>query len=85
MTIELPQEILPLFPKRDKALSGRVKELTIVELFREGKLSSGKAAEILGMKRREFIAHLSRQGIPYYDMDKDELARDVSVALRQAK
>ncbi|MFQ5455631.1 MAG: UPF0175 family protein [Nitrospirota bacterium] len=53
------------------------KELTTLELYREGEISSGKAAELLDMERFEFIRHASRLGIPFLDLTEEELERDI--------
>jgi predicted HTH domain antitoxin len=54
----------------------------IPELYRLGKFSSGKAAEYLDMERFEFIKYASRLGIPFIDMDMEELLTDFHRAHR---
>ncbi|HEY5871279.1 MAG TPA: UPF0175 family protein [Candidatus Tectomicrobia bacterium] len=49
-----------------------VKEYVVIELYRRGLLSSGKAAELLGMNRVAFIHYTGRLGIPFFRMTKDE-------------
>ena len=83
--IKMPTDIIPIFTKKEEELANKIKELAVIELFREGKISSGKAADILGMQRFEFIRYISRQGIPYFDMDKEELERDIFVARGKAR
>ena len=83
--IKMPTDIIPIFTKKEEELANKIKELAVIELFREGKISSGKAADILGMQRFEFIRYISRQGIPYFDMDKEELERDIFVAMGKAR
>jgi predicted HTH domain antitoxin len=56
----------------NQPLRRSVRELIVLELYRRGTLSSGKAAELLGMSRREFIHHASDLGIPYFAMTEDE-------------
>jgi predicted HTH domain antitoxin len=80
ITIELPSEIVPLVAARKKDVPSRILEYLLLELYRLGELSSGKAAQCLGMERFEFIRFASRQGIPYIDMDRDELIADVEHA-----
>jgi predicted HTH domain antitoxin len=58
--------------------AGILKEAATLELYREGKLSSGKAAELLGMERFEFIRYAGMQGIPYIRMTQDELKEEVA-------
>lgn len=80
ITIELPSEILSLVAARKKDIPSRILEYLILELYRLGEISSGKAAQCLGMERFEFVRFASPQGIPYVDMDMDELIADVEHA-----
>jgi len=57
-----------------------VREITVLELYRRREISSGKAAELLGMPRLEFIHYASRIGIPFFDLDEIELAEEVQQA-----
>jgi hypothetical protein len=38
---------------------------------------SGRAAQLLGKDREECIRHASQQGIPYSQLDSDELQREL--------
>ena len=40
-------------------------------------MSSGRAAQLLGTEREEFIRYASEQGIPYFQIDSDELRREL--------
>jgi predicted HTH domain antitoxin len=51
-------------------------EFVVLELYRRGSISSGKAAELLGMSRWHFIHHASDLGIPLFDMSEDEWAAE---------
>jgi predicted HTH domain antitoxin len=51
--------------------------LTVLELYRQGKISSGKAAELVGMPRIAFIQHASALGIPFFDMTEEEWRAEV--------
>lgn len=78
--IKLSSNIVPLIAKRRKEVPRKIKEIIALELFREGKISSGKAAKILGIKRLQFISLLSQLGIPYFSQDKEELLKEFSQA-----
>ncbi len=60
-----------------RPLEDVVPELIVLELYRRGHLSSGKAAELLNMERSEFIRYASRLGLPYFDMTETEWAAEV--------
>ncbi len=74
--IELRSDVTPLISKTKREVSQRIKEMVAIELFREGKISTGKAAQILGMKRFDFISLLSHLEIPYFAQDKEELSKE---------
>lgn len=51
--------------------------LAALALFRSQRVSSGRAAEIVGCSKAEFIDVLDRHGIPYFTETPDELAEQV--------
>jgi predicted HTH domain antitoxin len=52
----------------------------VLELFQEGKISAGKAAEVLGLSKAQFIELLNDRNLPYLDADLKELEREVAAA-----
>ena len=50
-----------------------IKEFSVLGLYLEQRISAGKAAELLGVRKREFIRLLSRRRIPYFDCTDEEL------------
>ncbi len=46
--------------------------MIVLELYRRGAISSGKAGELLEMPRLDFIRHASDLGIPAIDMTTEE-------------
>ena len=85
ITITIPSEILPIVAKRRRDIPARVLEYLILELYRLGEISSGKAAQLLDMERMEFVKFASRLGIPFIDMDKEELGEDYKHAHKAVK
>lgn len=77
VSIVLDEKFLSFVAKKKKDIPQRLKELSILELYRRKEISSGKAADLLGMQRFEFVRYASRLGIPFFDMSKEELERDL--------
>ena len=82
ISVTLDEKFLSFVAKKRKDIPERLKELSILELYRRKEISSGKAAELLGMERFEFVRYASRLGIPFFDMSKEELERDLEAAKR---
>jgi predicted HTH domain antitoxin len=71
VTCDLPPELMALLRELGEP-APVVKECVVIELYRRGLLSSGKAAELLGMNREAFIHYTGRLGIPFLRMTGDE-------------
>ena len=75
--IELDQDVVALLEDLRRPAKAAARELIVLELYREGTLSSGRGAELLGVSRAEFIRHASARGIPYFQLRGDELQREI--------
>ena len=74
--LELDQEIAVLLQGSNQPIPQVASELIVLELYRRGTISSGKAAQLLDMSRFEFIRHASRLGIPFFDLTDEEWAAE---------
>ncbi len=81
ITVELERDLVNLFHDVQGRPEDKLTEYLVLELYRRHEISSGKAAEWLGMQRVEFIRYASRQGIPYLDLDESELDDEIRAAL----
>jgi len=61
VSVEVPAEVARILKARD--LSKAVRELVALELYREGLVSLGKAAEIAGLSLWEMMELMARKGI----------------------
>jgi predicted HTH domain antitoxin len=78
VALELDSDLAEVLrPLADRPLNSFVKELTVLELYRRRLISGGKAAELLEMKRFEFVRYASRLGIPFLDMSPDEMEAEL--------
>jgi len=72
ISIDLEEDLVALLHQSNQPVDRTARELIVLELYRRGTISSGKAAQLLGMSRLEFIQYASRLGIPYFTMTEDE-------------
>jgi predicted HTH domain antitoxin len=70
--LELEEDLASLLSQTNQPVQQAAREMIVLELYRRGTVSSGKAAQLLGMTRWQFIFHASRLGIPFFDMTPDE-------------
>lgn len=75
--VEIGQDLVDLLEELHRPVKAAARELIVLELYRQGEVSSGRAAELLGMQRGEFIRYASARGIPYLQIDGEELRREV--------
>jgi len=75
--LEIPEETLISLKTDAETLGQDLKMLGAVKLFELGKLSSGRAAELAGMTRVEFLLALRHFKVSPFQMTKEELRQDV--------
>src|SRR5437660_6098247 len=66
----------------EEEIRREVPVLLVLKRFRQGVISSGKAARVLGLSRREFLDLLARERVPLYDPSDEELAEEYKTAER---
>jgi len=76
VTISIPQDLARILGVRVKELPRIVKLYLVTELYREGKVSLGKAAEIAEISKWEMMEVLASKGIPL-QYDEEDLKEDV--------
>ena len=74
--VEIPDDLEVILKIDKKDIPKAVKLYLAIELYREGKISLGKASEIAGISKEEMMKVLSRKGIPI-NYDIDDLKEDI--------
>ncbi len=72
ISIDLDEKLVALLRQSNQPVQQAAQELIVLELYRQQIISSGKAAELLGMERLQFIQYSGRLGIPFFDMSAEE-------------
>ena len=78
--VELDQDLVAVLEELHRPVKEAARELIVLELYRQGELSSGKAAQLLGLEREDFIRQASAQGIPYFQLRGDDLRRELDAS-----
>ena len=69
-TVVLDDELATLL-EQEKPLDQAAREALVMDLFRRGKISTGKACELLSLDRLTFARRAAELGIPYFQMTKE--------------
>ena len=80
-TIELPESLLTPFAGTPEAFAREVRLAAAIEWYREGRVSQGKAAEIAGLNRIDFLDALYRAKVPACQVTVDEVMEEVERAV----
>ena len=79
VSLHLPSDLLSAMNVNKTVFPLRIKELIALELFREGCISTGKAAELLEIPKIAFIHLLKQYGINYFTESPAELVDQISI------
>ena len=77
LVLEFPEGIQEKDLQDDDVLL-KAKEAAVMELLRKGKISQGKAAELLEITRYELFDVMAKYDIPVIEMTEEELKRELS-------
>ena len=82
VAVKLPEELTKLVDPSGAEVDTRVREAVVLYLFLRDVISSGKAAQLLGISKDDFRDFHQELGIPYFRQTIEEVLRDADVASR---
>lgn len=78
--LEVPQVLAEYADVNSESYKKKINQIMLYELVRNEKISIGKAAEAMGMRKIDFITDLGKMDIPYFDCSIEEIIEDVQNA-----
>ena len=76
MTIEMPEGSLAALRKDGPAFANELRLAAAVKWYEMGTVSQGRAAEIAGLSRAEFVASLARFNVSPFQYSAAEILED---------
>ena len=76
--ISVPKEVMNYYKSNtDPSLEFRKNALLLYPMIQDLVISTGRAAEILGVRKWDLIEYYNSLGIPYLNQSKDDLLADL--------
>jgi len=79
-TIEYPDDVLLSLKENEEEFLTELKILAAVKFYELKKLSLGKAAELAGLDKVDFIKLLGKYRVSIFSLSEEELVKDIENA-----
>ena len=77
VSMEIPDEMLEFAMPSNKYEQLRINAMILYPYIRQGMISHGRAAEILGIFKIDLITLYGKMGLSYIDMSEDEMEEEL--------
>ena len=77
VSMGIPDEMLEFAMPSNKDEQLRINAMILYPYIRQGMISHGKAAEILGIFKIDLITLYGKMGLSYIDMSEDEIEEEL--------
>jgi predicted HTH domain antitoxin len=75
--VEVPENALGMFGGSEARFGREMFETAVVKWYDEGRISSGRGAELLNLSRADFLGLLFRHQVSPFQYAPDELAEEL--------
>lgn len=82
MTLTYPDDLEQAVHLTAEEMAAQIRLMAALKMFELGKLSSGKAAELAGMSRVEFLETCGRYRVPVFNYSAEELEAEIESDLQ---
>ena len=79
LTLELPDELLDLLGSPE-VVAVKVREALVLDLLRDGRISQGQAARLLGITRWDVLDLMAQHGVPSGPESAEEMRQEIDAA-----
>ncbi len=83
--IKYPAGIPQMLNMSDAQFASEMRFLAAAKLYETGRLTAGKAAELAGLSRLEFLARLTEVQVPAINLLDEEIEAEIEAAKTLAK
>ena len=77
VNVEMPEEMVSFVIQSSKEEQLKRNAMILYPYVHDGVISHGRAAEILGIFKMDFIVLYGRLGLPYIEMTDDEIKEEL--------
>jgi len=82
ITIELPDDVFSALRRSPEEFVREMRHAAAIHWYRQGLISQGKAAEIAGLDRTEFLFNLAQANVDAFQISEEELREEVNIDLQ---
>jgi predicted HTH domain antitoxin len=79
LTIELPESLLAALRRTPQEMSAEIRLAAAIDWYRRGLVSQGRAAEIAGLGRADFIHELAARQTEAVQVNLDNLDKELEL------
>ena len=72
LDVKFPRDLAFALKMKDKEFEGEIRKMAVVKLYELGKISSGKAAVVLGLSRIQFLEMLATYKVSVFSFSETE-------------
>ena len=82
ITIEVPDDVFHALRRSPQEFAHELCRAAAIQWYIQGLISQGKAAEVAGLDRTDFLFALAHAGVDAFQVNADELKEEVELALK---
>ena len=78
VTMKVPMDAVRLFGEDTEHFGREMYETAVVKWYDEGRITSGKGSELLGVSRADFLQLLAKHQVSPFQYTPEELAAEIA-------